>query len=126
MLAGEDPEEIQDWVRRAVADEHVTVEITEPPEQPNRSPPDTALYKGLADALRRRAPGAVVVPQILVGFTDNWTFRRCGLHGYGWSPFVLGEEDLGGVHGNDERVSLANLTEGVRAYTEMLLAIAGA
>jgi acetylornithine deacetylase/succinyl-diaminopimelate desuccinylase-like protein len=126
MLAGEDPEEIRDWVRRVVADEHVEVEITAPPKQPNLSAPDTELYKCLADSLRRRAPGAVVVPEILVGFTDNWVFRRCGMHGYGWSPLVLDEDDIGRVHGNDERVSIENIAAGVRSYAEMLLAIAGA
>ena len=126
MLAGEDPEEIRDWVRRAVADEHVAVEITGTPKQPNLSPPDTELYKHLADALRRRAPGVVVAPEILVAFTDNWVFRRAGLAGYGYSPFVLEDDDIRRVHGNDERVSLDNIVAGVRSYTEMLLAVAGA
>ena len=80
----------------------------------------------MADALRRRAPGVVVAPMILVAFTDNWVFRRCGLHGYGFSPFVLDEAEQQRIHGNDERISLENLREGVRAYTEMLRDIAGA
>ena len=83
-------------------------------------------YKCLADALERRAPGTVVVPLVLAGFTDNWVFRRCGLHGDGWSPFVLDEDEIRRINGNDERVSLENVEAGVRSYTEMLLAIAGA
>jgi len=126
MLAGDDPEEIAGWVRRVVADEHVEVAIGREPKIPNLSPPDTALYKAMADALRRRAPGVVVVPMILVAFTDNWVFRRCGLHGYGFSPFVLDEAELQRIHGNDERISLENVREGVRAYTEMLVDVAGA
>ena len=43
----------------------------------------------MSDALQRRAPGVVVAPMILVAFTDNWVFRRCGLHGYGFRPFIL-------------------------------------
>jgi acetylornithine deacetylase/succinyl-diaminopimelate desuccinylase-like protein len=126
MLAGEDPDEIREWVERAVADPHVSVEIAGETKQPNLSPPDTELYKALADSLRRRAPGAVVLPEILVGFTDNWVFRRCGMHGYGFAPFVLGDGEFRRVHGNDERISLENLRAGVRAYTEMLAAVAGA
>lgn len=126
MLAGDDPAEIQAWVREVVADGEVDVEVVRPPKQPNMSPPDTEMYKALADTLRRRAPDAVVVPEILVAYTDNWTFRECGLHGYGWSPFVLDENELVRIHGNDERVSLDNLRAGARSYTELLLAMAAA
>ena len=124
MLAGDDAEEIRAWVERVVADSQVAVEITGEAKQPNLSPPDTELYKHMADTLRRRAPGVVVTPEILVAFTDNWVFRRMGLHGYGWSPFVCDEGELRRIHGNDERLSLENIREGVRAYTEMLLAAA--
>jgi acetylornithine deacetylase/succinyl-diaminopimelate desuccinylase-like protein len=126
MLAGDDPEEIAAWVRRVIADEHVTVEIALTPKVPNLSPPDTELYKAMADTLRQRAPGAVVAPMIFVAFTDNWVFRRCGLHSYGFSPFVIDEAELQRIHGNDERISLDNVREGARAYTEMLLRVAGA
>ena len=126
MLAGDDPEEIRAWVERMVADPHVAVEITGEAKQPNLSPPDTELYKHMADTLRRRAPGVVVTPEILVAFTDNWVFRRMGLHGYGWSPFVCDEGEIRRIHGNDERLSLENIREGVRAYTEMLLAASAA
>jgi acetylornithine deacetylase/succinyl-diaminopimelate desuccinylase-like protein len=124
MLAGEDPDEILAWVRRVVSDEHVTVEFIRPPKIANLSAPDTEMYKVIADTLRARVPGAVVAPDVLTGFTDNWVFRRCGLAGYGWSPFVLDAGEWTRVHGNDERVSVDNVRAGVRAYTEALLAIA--
>jgi acetylornithine deacetylase/succinyl-diaminopimelate desuccinylase-like protein len=126
MLAGDDPDEIRDWVTRAVGDEHVEVAFVREPKIPNLSPPDTELYKALADALARRAPGVVVAPEILVAFTDNWVFRRMGLQGYGWSPFILDDGEWSRVHGNDERISVENVEQGARAYTELLLAIAGA
>jgi len=126
MLRGDDPDEIVSWVRGVVADDRVEVNAIGTPKVPNASPPDTELYKALGEALRRRAPGVVVAPDILVGFTDNWVFRNCGLHGYGFSPFVLGEEEWRRVHGNDERISIENLEQGVRCHTEMLLEIAGA
>jgi carboxypeptidase PM20D1 len=127
MLRGDDPDEIVSWVREVIREEQVEVSLINPPPKiPNASPPDTELYKALGEALRRRAPGAVVAPDILVGFTDNWVFRNCGLHGYGWSPFILGEDEWRRVHGNDERISLENLKEGVRCHTEMLLEMAAA
>src|SRR5207245_10099664 len=88
MLAGDDAAGIAAWARGLIADEHVQVTIAREPKIPNLSSPDTELYKAMADALQRRAPGVVVAPMILVAFTDNWVFRRCGLHGYGFSPFI--------------------------------------
>ena len=67
----------------------------------------------------------VVAPEILVAFTDSWVFRRMGLAAYGWSPFILGDEEWRRVHGNDERISLENVRAGARAYTELLLQLAG-
>ena len=124
MLAGDDPQEIVAWIRRVIDDDQVEVTIAGEPKAPNLSPPDTELYKALADTLRRRMPGTVIAPGILTGFTDNWVFRRAGLQGYGWSPFVLDAEEYRRIHGNDERISLDNVRDGVRAYTELLLAVA--
>ena len=124
MLAGDDPAEILAWVRGVIADGRIEVTTVRDPKIPNLSPPDTELYKALADSLRARAPGAVIAPGILVAFTDNWVFRGLGLHAYGWSPFVLDAGEFLRIHGNDERISLENLRAGARTYTEMLLAVA--
>ena len=126
MLAGDDPAEILAWVRGVLADDRIEVTTVREPKIPNLSPPDTEMYKALADSLRGRMPGAVVAPAILTGFTDNWVFRGLGLQGYGWSPFVLDAEEYRRIHGNDERVSVENVRAGARAYTEMLLGIAAA
>jgi len=126
MLAGDDPAEILAWVRGVIADERIEVTTVRTPKVPNLSPPDTELYKALADALRGRMPGTVIAPGILTGFTDNWVFRGLGLQGYGWSPFVLDEGEYRRIHGNDERISVDNVRLGARAYTEMLLAVAAA
>ncbi|HEX3177410.1 MAG TPA: M20/M25/M40 family metallo-hydrolase [Methylomirabilota bacterium] len=126
MLAGDDPAEIRDWLTRVVNDEHVEVAFGREPKLPNLSPPDTELYKALADALARRAPGVVVGPEILVAFTDSWVFRRMGLQAYGFSPFILDAGEWRRVHGNDERVSVDNIVQGARIYTEMLETVAAA
>jgi acetylornithine deacetylase/succinyl-diaminopimelate desuccinylase-like protein len=126
MLAGDDPDEVVRWVTAAIADEHVEVSVVAPPKIPNVSPPDTELYKALVRTLERRAPGIVVAPRILTGFTDNWTFRGAGLQAYGFSPILVGDEDAGRVHGNDERISMENIREGTRLYMEMLLGMAAA
>ncbi len=126
LLAGDDPDDVLAWVRRVVDDEHVDVQATAPAKLPNLSAPDTEMYKAIAGAIERRQPGAIPTPAIFPGFTDNWVFRRAGLHAYGWTPFVMSDGELARIHGNDERISLDNLRAGVRSYTELLLAVAAA
>ena len=122
VLAGEDPEEIMQWVRRVIADPQVEVSVTSPPKVPNLSPPDTELYKGLSDALKRRAPGAVVAPEIMVGFTDNWVSRLSSTPGFGPSCSTRR------VAADPERTdaSRSKPREGARCYTELLLQMAAA
>ena len=127
MLAGDDPQEIlalgarrdrrrARWRSPRCASRSCRTSRRPTPSSTRRWPTRSA----------RRAPGAVVAPAILVAFTDNWVFREIGLHGYGWSPFVVDDEETRRIHGNDERISLDNIRAGVRAYTEMLLAVAAA
>jgi acetylornithine deacetylase/succinyl-diaminopimelate desuccinylase-like protein len=125
LLAGDDPEEIVEWVWRTIDDDQVEVEVTRPPGAPNLSSTDTAVYRALADSLRARMPNVSVTPAILTGSSDSWVFRRAGLHSYGFSPFVLDEGELFRIHGVDERISLENVRAGVRAYTELVLAVLG-
>jgi acetylornithine deacetylase/succinyl-diaminopimelate desuccinylase-like protein len=42
----------------------------------------------------------------------------------GFSPFVLEADEMARVHGNDERISLDNVRAGVRAYADLLMAVA--
>lgn len=125
VLAGDDPEEVVEWVRRTIEDDQVEVTALRPPKTPNISPIDTAVYKALADALRRRMPNVSVTPAVLTGLSDSWVFRRYGLQSYGFSPFVLDEGELLRVRGVDERVSLENIRAGVRTYAEVLLELLG-
>jgi acetylornithine deacetylase/succinyl-diaminopimelate desuccinylase-like protein len=125
LLTGDDPAEVLEWVRRTIDDDQVTVETLRPPKLPNLSSTDTAVYRALAGTLQSRMPNVEVTPAILTGASDSWVFRRYGLQSYGFSPFVLDEGELFRIHGIDERVSIENIRAGVRAYTELLLALYG-
>ena len=66
-------------------------------------------------------------PTILVAFTDNWVFRELRAARLRLEPVRAGRRARSRrIHGNDERISLDNMRAGVRAYTEMLLAVAAA
>lgn len=85
---------------------------------------DNPLYRAIADVTRRHFPDAVIVPQVSSGFTDSHFFRDLGLASYGYAPFLIPAEQEGGVHGNDERISLENVRRGTVMMLEIVEAMA--
>ena len=69
-------------------------------------------------------PGAPVVPAVLGGFTDSHFLRDLGITAYGFVPVVIPFEDEGGLHGNNERISVDNVRRGVTMMREILRRVA--
>jgi len=109
LLPDTDAETFLARVREALGSEVETrVLVTAPPSPP--SPTDHPVYRLLARQLQEEAP---VVPAFIGGFTDSRFFRQRGIPAYGIAPFAAGGEDLSGIHGVDERLSLEELDRGV-------------
>ena len=86
---------------------------------PAVSSTDTELYRTVRDVSLEAFPEAGFVPQVVGGFTDSHFFRDLGIVSYGYTATATPAEDAGGVHGNDERVTVENVRRGV----ELTLAI---
>ncbi len=85
----------------------------------SESPRDTALWRAIEEAVRRRDPDGIVIPSVLAGFTDSHYFRERGIVAYGWSPLVMGPTD-GPAHGVDERLSVEAVRQAPRLLYEVL------
>src|SRR5262249_54831461 len=90
------------------------------------SPREHALFDVLREIAARRHPGAVVSTPLATGFTDCHYFRVRGIPCYGFVPFELSDRDASLVHGNDERISIANLKSGTHVLYEIVSRLAGA
>jgi len=113
LLPGQDPQAFLADLVRVVADSGVVLTPQGPNWPATESPVETDLFRAVVAAARERTPNAVVTTPPLAGFTDSHYFRRIGIVSYGLSPFPLDQAESRGVHGNDERVSLDDLTFGV-------------
>ena len=87
---------------------------------PAVSSADTGLYRVLQEVSTQHVPGAPVVPAVSPGFTDSHFFRDLGITAYGYSPTLVPLEDQGGVHGNNERISVENVRRGVTMMVDVL------
>jgi acetylornithine deacetylase/succinyl-diaminopimelate desuccinylase-like protein len=124
LLPGQDPAAFLAELTRLVNDTAVTIAPQGVNWPATESGTDTELFRAVTDAARARAPQAVITPFVLAGFTDSHFFRRLGIASYGVPVFPLSVEESRGVHGNDERVSLSDLSFGVRYLFEVTRRVA--
>lgn len=88
--------------------------------RPVEASADTALFRHLASVLARRDPGAAVLPNLVVGFTDAHAYAELGLTTYGFSPIRL-PPDLRFAalyHGHDERIPVDGFRWGLETFFE--------
>jgi acetylornithine deacetylase/succinyl-diaminopimelate desuccinylase-like protein len=119
LLPDQDLDAFEDEIRWVINDSRIAVErimgFT-----PAVSTTDTELFAAIGAVGRRHFPGAAVVPSVLSGFTDSHFFRDMGIVAYGFQPIVLEPGERGRVHGNDERVKVESVDQGVEMMRELL------
>jgi acetylornithine deacetylase/succinyl-diaminopimelate desuccinylase-like protein len=99
-------------LQEVIDDVRVEVEIAFASESPSSSS-DTELHAAIKAVCSEVMPEAALLPRVTAGFTDSRAFRRHDVPAYGFVPMLLGPEEQGGMHGNNERISLANLRRGI-------------
>ncbi|MFG1999694.1 M20/M25/M40 family metallo-hydrolase [Spirillospora sp. NPDC048911] len=123
---GQRPRDFLAQVRRKLADRDVRVKLignageTEEAalkrlDETFAKPPssiDSPLFAAIKDAAGKTYPQAAFAPALFEAGTSlaPWTSR--GVPGYGVYPYVLDNDQLIGMHGNDERISVAALQQG--------------
>ena len=79
---------------------------------PGISAKDNFLYRAIEGNLKQQFPAATIVPRMAAGFTDSHFFREKGIPAYGFVPHILDAEQAGGIHGDNEKISLENIRFG--------------
>ncbi|MDN6170914.1 MAG: M20/M25/M40 family metallo-hydrolase, partial [Micrococcaceae bacterium] len=81
-----------------------------------------SLVDNMVASISAEDPGAVVLPYMLSGGTDNKSLSRLGITGYGFAPLQLPDElDFTSMfHGVDERVPVDALKFGTRVLSRLL------
>jgi acetylornithine deacetylase/succinyl-diaminopimelate desuccinylase-like protein len=124
LLPGQDPAAFLAEIRRIAGDTAVTIQPQGPNWPATESSTETEMFRAIEAVAHAHQPSALVTTLMLPGFTDSHYFRRLGIASYGLGPFPLTQGDSRGVHGNDERVGIAALREGVRFYYEVVARVA--
>ncbi len=129
ILPGETIEDVLRHVESAVDDNRVTIRMrpgfrSEPPAVSSTTSPGWAV---LERTVRQSFPDAVVAPGLSVGATDARAYAGLSDSIYRFSPLRLHKDthDTGRLHGTNERISVANFTEAVQFYGQLITNAAG-
>ena len=87
---------------------------------PAVSTTDTELYRAIETICKQHFPTAQVIPMVSTGFTDSHFFRDLGIASYGFDPTIIPAEIEGTIHGNDERIPVEAVKQGLRRFLEIL------
>ncbi|MBI4553842.1 MAG: M20/M25/M40 family metallo-hydrolase [Candidatus Latescibacteria bacterium] len=119
LLPGESPDRFMADLRRVIDDDGIEIEPVLTFTN-TASPFDTDFVNAVRDVVSQYHRRTHVIPNVLAGFTDCHFFRDLGIHCYGFSPFIIPDEDLRGIHGNDERISVENMQRGPKMLFEVI------
>jgi acetylornithine deacetylase/succinyl-diaminopimelate desuccinylase-like protein len=82
--------------------------------------PDSPLFEKIKEVMARYVPGALVVPNLVVGGTDARHQVQLGTQVYGFSPSRATPNDHERVHGHNERIPVSDVLFGVKATYEIV------
>jgi carboxypeptidase PM20D1 len=125
LLPGDSVEAVTRWVRGVVARDGVRADVIGPAVEPT----DVGRAVGAGFRLVERtlagleplqSTGVIAAPALATGTTDSRHFLGPETEILRFLPFVVTPGDAGGVHGANERLSLANLRLGIGFYTAIL------
>jgi acetylornithine deacetylase/succinyl-diaminopimelate desuccinylase-like protein len=121
LLPDQDTAVVRAELLRVVSDTAVHWQTMFPLKAPLDSPIDTDLFRAIVRAAGERDPNVRVTTPMLTGATDRPFYRALGIVTYGFDPFKVEKADAQrGVHGNDERVSVASVGFGVHYLYDVL------
>jgi acetylornithine deacetylase/succinyl-diaminopimelate desuccinylase-like protein len=126
MVPGSDPAAFVETLKRIVGDSTIEMKLPATIARPSDpSSEDTDLYRALVREAQAEFPGAEVTPYLFQAGTDASAWRSRGVPVYGIYPYPIDADELTRMHGNDEKVSIASLEQGVQMIYRTLVDVAG-
>jgi acetylornithine deacetylase/succinyl-diaminopimelate desuccinylase-like protein len=121
LLPDEDPAAFLTQLTRVIGDTSVKLQEISPLPPRFDAPLATDLFTAIEHVAAVMLPGVPVATPVSAGATDRPTYAKAGLTAYGLDPYLIPIElNRTGVHGNDERLSVANIGWGIRFYLLLL------
>jgi len=112
ILPGESIRSVLDRIEKVIDDSRVAVRPNPdwlPNEPVDCSDPLSYGYSAISQAIKRIVPEALILPFLLSGSTDSKHYTTLTPYIYRFSPVILNQDELKGIHGVNERISMDNI-----------------
>jgi acetylornithine deacetylase/succinyl-diaminopimelate desuccinylase-like protein len=121
ILPGRTPEDVIERIKEILDDLDIQVEVLYS-ASPSGSE-KTEFFDLVRDALQEVYPGTTALPYLSTGFTDSRYYRRAGVVTYGLLPCIIPKEELGRIHGVDERIAVESVVKASEVIKHVVLSM---
>jgi acetylornithine deacetylase/succinyl-diaminopimelate desuccinylase-like protein len=119
-LPGQSADDIVREVKAVIGPEfEVTIDQA---AEPTLTDPDAPIARRIEEVMERQAPGGIVLPMLIPGFTDAKAYSQLGTRCWGFSPIQMGPEMSFSsmFHGHNERIPVDGFHFGVRTLFDLV------
>lgn len=120
LLPGDTVASATAHVRRAVADDAVSIEVVDANEPSPLSPVDDDAFRLLEQVIAEEFSDCVPTPYVMLAATDARFFTEICERVYRFAPFRMSKAQRQSIHAADERIVVDDWLAGVRWYERLL------
>jgi len=114
------PESVQAYVEGIVADEQITVRTRGGRRASDVSSWETQGFEQISQSLREVYGEVIVTPGLMIAGSDSRHYGQVADDAYRFNPFELGQDDLAGFHGTNEKMSVDTFVLGIKSYVQIM------
>lgn len=120
VAVGETVKGMLSRLHTVIDDPDVRIEVVAHNEPSPVSQAEGPQWEMLRAALAASHPDALLLPYIQLSASDSRHFTSLSSHVYRFTPFDMSAEERGTIHGNDERIRVTSLADGVDFYESLM------
>jgi acetylornithine deacetylase/succinyl-diaminopimelate desuccinylase-like protein len=120
VLPGTTKEQWLAEIRRRLGDPAIKIDVTYEGDDPVVTTQDSAFYRALESAVKRRHPDAIVTPMIVPYGTDSNGYRPKGVKAYGFTPVIVPAEAAMSMHGDAEYLPVESVAPAIQILFDAL------
>jgi carboxypeptidase PM20D1 len=127
IVPGQTVASVTDRVRRIVGDPRISIRQYGAASDPSPiADTGSEAYRQLVRSVRQEFPKAAIAPALVVSASDSRHYTQLADQILRFRPMRLSRNDLGRIHGIDERIAIANYGEHIRFWVRLMRKMASA